>query len=126
MESEKTVQTLAQIFAWILLFQIVMGEGKAVTFCPGEATARPANITRPAGFGGVTSTGRCNIYTLALEREMLKMKQRRRIYYSSEQRNLMWDRWQKGDSMRVIAGLFDRGHSSIPSALIGVVRSSHF
>jgi len=23
------------------------------------------------------------------------MKQRRRIYYSSEQRNLMWDRWQK-------------------------------
>ena len=44
---------------------------------------------------------------------MLKMKQRRRIYYSSEQRNLMWDRWQKGDSMRVIAGLFDRGHSSV-------------
>jgi hypothetical protein len=25
----------------------------------------------------------------------------------------MWDRWQKGDSMRVIAGLFDRGHSSV-------------
>jgi len=24
------------------------------------------------------------------------MKQRPRIYYSSEQRNLMWDRWQKG------------------------------
>ncbi len=41
------------------------------------------------------------------------MKQRRRIYYSSEQRNLMWDRWHKGDSMRVIAGLFDRGHSSV-------------
>ena len=41
------------------------------------------------------------------------MKQRRRIYYSSEQLNLMWDRWQKGDSMRVIAGLFDRGHSSV-------------
>jgi hypothetical protein len=61
----------------------------------------------------VTSTGRCNIYTLALEREVLKMKQRRRIYYSSEQRNLMWDRWQKGDSMCVIAGLFDRGHSSV-------------
>ena len=36
---------------------------------------------------------------------MLKMKQRRRIYYNAEQRNLMWDRWQKGDSMRVIAGL---------------------
>ncbi len=41
------------------------------------------------------------------------MKQRRRIYYSTEQRNLMWDRWQKGDSMRVIASLFDRSHSSV-------------
>ncbi len=29
------------------------------------------------------------------------MKQQARIYYRSEQRNLMWDRWQKGDSMRV-------------------------
>jgi len=27
------------------------------------------------------------------------MRQRPRIYYSSEQRNLMWDRWQKGDSL---------------------------
>jgi len=68
-------------------------------------------------FRAVTSTGRCNIYTLALKREMLKMKQRPRIYYSSEQRNLMWDRWQKGDSMRVIAGLFDRGHSSVQRIL---------
>ena len=34
---------------------------------------------------------------------MLKKKQRPRIYYSSEQRNLMWDRWQAGDSMHVIA-----------------------
>ena len=41
------------------------------------------------------------------------MKQRPRIYYSSEQINLMWDRYQKGDSMRVIAGLFERGHSSV-------------
>ena len=30
------------------------------------------------------------------------MKQRARIYYSAEQKNLMWDRWQKGDSMRFI------------------------
>ncbi len=44
---------------------------------------------------------------------MLKMKQRRRIYYNAEQRNLMWDRWQKGDSMHAIARLFDRGHSSV-------------
>jgi IS30 family transposase len=48
---------------------------------------------------------------------MLKMKQRPRIYYSSEQRNLMWDRWQKGDSMHVIARLFDRGHSSVQRIL---------
>jgi len=50
---------------------------------------------------------------------MLKMKQRPRIYYSSEQRNLMWDRWQKGDSMHVIARLFDRGHSSVQRILSG-------
>ena len=45
------------------------------------------------------------------------MKHRRRIYYSTEQRNLMWDRWQKGDSMHAIAGLFDRGHSSVQGIL---------
>jgi IS30 family transposase len=48
---------------------------------------------------------------------MLQMKQRARIYYSAEQRNLMWDRWQAGDSMHVIAGLFDRGHSSVQGIL---------
>jgi len=41
------------------------------------------------------------------------MKQRSRIYYSAEQKNLMWDRWQAGDSLREIARLFDRGHSSV-------------
>ena len=45
------------------------------------------------------------------------MKRRARIYYSSEQRNLMWDRCQAGDSMHVIAGLFDRGHSSVQRIL---------
>ena len=45
------------------------------------------------------------------------MKPRRRIYYNSEQRNLMWDRWQKGDSMHAIARLFDRGHSSVQGIL---------
>jgi len=29
----------------------------------------------------------------------------------------MWDRWQAGDSMHVIAGLFDRGHSSVQRIL---------
>jgi IS30 family transposase len=48
---------------------------------------------------------------------MLQMKQRPRIYYSAEQKNLMWDRWQKGDSTYAIARLFDRGHSSVQGIL---------
>ncbi len=45
------------------------------------------------------------------------MKYRKRIYYTEEQRSLMWDRWQKGESLRSIAQLFDRGHSSIGGIL---------
>jgi len=45
------------------------------------------------------------------------MKYRSRIYYSAEQKNLMWDRWQAGDSLHEIARLFDRGHSSIQGVL---------
>ncbi len=45
------------------------------------------------------------------------MKYRPRIYYSAEQKNLMWDRWQAGDSLHEIARLFDRGHSSIQGVL---------
>ena len=41
------------------------------------------------------------------------MKQRARIYYSEKQKSLMWDRWQKGDSLHAIARLFDRHHPSI-------------
>ena len=41
------------------------------------------------------------------------MKQRPRIYYSETQKALMWDRWQRGDSLNEIARLFDRGHSSV-------------
>jgi IS30 family transposase len=41
------------------------------------------------------------------------MKQRARIYYTEAQKSMMWDRWQKGESLHAIAGLFDRGHSSI-------------
>jgi IS30 family transposase len=48
---------------------------------------------------------------------MLQMKQRTRIYYTQEQKALMWDRWQKGDSLQTIARLFDRGHSSIQRIL---------
>ncbi|MGB5721338.1 MAG: IS30 family transposase [Woeseiaceae bacterium] len=41
------------------------------------------------------------------------MKYRKRIYYTEEQKALMWDRWQEGDSIREIAQLFDRHHSSV-------------
>ena len=45
------------------------------------------------------------------------MKQRPRIYYTEAQKSLMWERWQKGDSMHAIARLFDRGHSSVQGIL---------
>ena len=41
------------------------------------------------------------------------MKYRTRIHYTEEQKSLMWDRWQAGDSIREIARLFDRRHSSV-------------
>jgi IS30 family transposase len=44
---------------------------------------------------------------------MLKMKQRQRIYYTEEQKALMWDRWKQGESLGSIARLFDRHHPSI-------------
>jgi IS30 family transposase len=45
------------------------------------------------------------------------MKQRPRIYYSETQKALMWDRWQKGESLQQIAQLFDRDHPSIQRIL---------
>ncbi len=41
------------------------------------------------------------------------MGYRTRIYYSEAQKQVMWDRWQQGDSLHTIARLFNRGHSSI-------------
>jgi IS30 family transposase len=48
---------------------------------------------------------------------MLKMKYRPRIYYSEGQKAMMWDRWQRGESLHDIARLFDRGHSSVQRIL---------
>ena len=45
------------------------------------------------------------------------MKMRPRIYYTETDKALMWDRWQKGESLNSIARLFDRGHSSIQRIL---------
>jgi hypothetical protein len=47
------------------------------------------------------------------------MKQGTRIYYSDEQKSIMWDRWQKGDSFRGIARIFDRGHFYFGHFFIG-------
>ncbi|MES2902401.1 MAG: IS30 family transposase [Pseudomonadota bacterium] len=45
------------------------------------------------------------------------MKQRPRIYYTESQKALMWDRWKQGDSLQMIAQLFNRNHSSIQGIL---------
>lgn len=41
------------------------------------------------------------------------MSYRRRIYFTSEQKSEIWDRWQRGESMSSIGRLFDRESSSI-------------
>lgn len=41
------------------------------------------------------------------------MKRRPRIYYSDAQKALMWERWQKGESLQKIAQLFGRDHPSV-------------
>jgi IS30 family transposase len=45
------------------------------------------------------------------------MKYRTRIYYTDTQKALMWDRWQKGESLHAIAQLFDRSHGAIAGIL---------
>jgi len=45
------------------------------------------------------------------------MESRRRIYYTEAQKALMWDRWQKGESLHAIARLFGRHHTSIRGVL---------
>ena len=41
------------------------------------------------------------------------MKMRPRIYYTEEQKALMWDRWQRGESLKTIARAFETSHSAI-------------
>jgi IS30 family transposase len=45
------------------------------------------------------------------------MKYRTRIYYTESQKAVMWERWQKGESLQKIAQLFDRQHGSIQRIL---------
>jgi IS30 family transposase len=41
------------------------------------------------------------------------MVRKRRIHYTETDKAVMWDRWQKGESLEKIAQLFDRGHGSV-------------
>jgi len=41
------------------------------------------------------------------------MKYKTRRYFTESDKVLMWDRWQKGDSLHAIARLFDSSHSAI-------------
>ncbi len=41
------------------------------------------------------------------------MSNRRRVYFTSEQKSEIWDRWQRGESMSSIGRSFDRDSSSI-------------
>ena len=41
------------------------------------------------------------------------MKRKPRTIYTSAQKTVMWDRWQKGDSLHTLAHLFDRTHGSV-------------
>jgi IS30 family transposase len=45
------------------------------------------------------------------------MKYRTRTFYTETQKALMWDRWQKGETLRQIARLFDRYATSIRGIL---------
>jgi len=46
------------------------------------------------------------------------MKRRPRIYCTEEQKALMWDRWERGDTLHAIAALFDRHHGSVRGILL--------
>ena len=45
------------------------------------------------------------------------MKYRTRTNYTDKQKSLMWDRWQKGESLHSRARLFDRNHGSVAGIL---------
>jgi len=45
------------------------------------------------------------------------MKYPTRIYYTETDKAMMWDRWQKGESLNAIARHFGRSHSSIQGIL---------
>jgi hypothetical protein len=55
---------------------------------------------------------------------MLQMKYRTRIYYTEADKALMWDRWQRGESLRSIAAHFGRHHPRDTSAAATTLKKS--
>jgi IS30 family transposase len=49
--------------------------------------------------------------------EVLKMKQRKRRYFTAPEIAVIWDRWEKGESLNAIARDLSRGHSAIQGVL---------
>lgn len=45
------------------------------------------------------------------------MARKRRIHYTETDKPVMWDRWQRGDSLEKIARLFGRTHGSVARIL---------
>jgi len=45
------------------------------------------------------------------------MRKRTRTIYTATQKSLMWDRWQKGDTLNTIARLFDTSHAAISNVV---------
>jgi hypothetical protein len=41
------------------------------------------------------------------------MTRRKKIYYNAQQRTLIWDRYQQGDSLHDIGKMFDRFHTGV-------------
>jgi hypothetical protein len=62
------------------------------------------------------STGGCNTLDAIEAEGVLQMKQRPRIHYTERQKALMWERWQKGESLQQIAQLFKK--SSCPATTV--------
>ena len=46
------------------------------------------------------------------------MRPQKQIYYSETQKALMWDRWQRGESLQHFGDVLDRHHSAIAGVLI--------
>ena len=45
------------------------------------------------------------------------MKQRRRRYFTAPEMAVVWDRWEKGETLNAIARDLGRGHSAVQGAL---------